>query len=167
MSTKSVMIIDKSKYMREILKLLFSKNNYTVFEADDELKAVAVTANQKPQLILMALSFDRHNKYSMVKKLKNINRCIIIAYSDAISKTDVVAGFIATIDDILLRPWQQQERLFKYFILSPVEIRRGLLYPQGKFAPPASAKTGTTEQPATDPGYIEGGIIRWKMKAAN
>ena len=74
---------------------------------------------------------------------------------------------IASIDDILLKPLQQQERLFKYFILSPVEIRRGLLYQQGKFAPPASAKPGVQEQPVADPGYIEGGIIRWQLKAAN
>lgn len=168
MSGRSVMILDKSKYMREILKLLFSKNNYAVYEADDEIKAVAITANQKPQIILMALSFDRHNKHTLVKKLKTINHSIVIAYSDTIYRSDVVESFIATTDDILLKPWQQQERLFKYFILSPVEIRQGVLYPQGKLTPPAAAKTTVEAKPqAGEPGYIEGGIIRWQLKKAN
>jgi CheY-like chemotaxis protein len=153
--------------MREILKLLFTRNNFTVYEADDEIKAVAVTANQKPQIILMSLSFDRHNKFSLVKKLKAMNRCIVIAYSDTIYRNDVVAGFIATIDDILLKPWQQQERLFKYFLLSPVEIRQGILYPQGKFAPPTNVNQETSRQHSGNPGYIEGGTIRWRLKEAN
>ncbi len=165
MSAKSVIIIDRSKYVRELLKLLFTKNNCKVYEADDEIKAVAVTANQKPQIIMMSLSFDRHNNFSLVKKLKNLNRCTVIAYSDTVSRSDVVAGFVATVDDILLKPWQQQERLFKYFIFSPGDVRRGLLYPQGKITPPQNAKA--FQSTAGDPGYIEGGIFRWPLKKAN
>ncbi|MCL6610838.1 MAG: response regulator [Peptococcaceae bacterium] len=124
MSGKNILIIDQSLFMRITIKVLLWNKGFNILEADSQTKAVTVTVNNKPGLILMSLEFAKQNRMKLVRTLKNLHRCPVIVYSDVITKADVISSFTASVDDILLSPLQQRERLFRYFTHTPSQIRR-------------------------------------------
>lgn len=160
---KKVIIIDQSLFMRTTIKILLLNKGCDIFEADEESKAVTMTVNKKPTFILMSLGFAKQNKMRFVKTLKNLHRCPVIIYSNVVTREDIAASFIASADDLILRPLQQGDRLIRYLLLSPVDIRRYYLNgPEVKELQFNQSQDWNTE---SHPPVREGGNINWDLEA--
>jgi len=160
---KKVIIIDQSLFMRTTIKILLLSKGCDIFEADEESKAVTMTVNKKPTFILMSLGFAKQNKMRFVKTLKNLHRCPVIIYSNVVTREDIAASFIASADDLILRPLQQGDRLIRYLVLSPVDIRRYYLNgPEVKELQFNQSQDWNTE---SHPPVREGGNINWDLEA--
>ena len=163
---KKVVIIDHSLFMRTTIKILLMGKGCDIFEADEESKAVTMTVNKKPSFILMSLAFAKQNKMKFVKTLKTLHKCPVILYSNAITKEDILQSFSANVDDLILKPLQQGDRLGRYFLLAPTEIRRYYLT--------ASANSETNMEFSANKGWTpsktvsvrEGGRMKWDRKAS-
>ncbi|MCL6478053.1 MAG: response regulator [Peptococcaceae bacterium] len=163
MPKESIVIIDRSLFMRTTIRILLWKKGCSILEADNETSAVTLIVNKKPLLVLMAMDFARQNKMKFVRTLKNIHKCPVIIYGDIVTRTDVITGFKASVDDFLLNPLQQKERLIQYFTHTPSDIRRKRLY----------GHTGELEFNQAK-GWIpkdrlpvrEGGLMSWERAGA-
>ena len=159
---KKVVIIDHSLFMRTTMRILLLSKDCEIFEADEESLAVTMTVNKKPSFILMSLGFAKQNKMKFVKTLKNIHKCPIIIYANAITKDEVLQSFSASADDILLKPLQQGERLGNYFLLAPGEIRRQ--YMSSHRRRELEFNNGKGWNPSTEAPVREGGRMKWGRK---
>ncbi len=161
MSPMILLIIDQSLFMRTTIKVLLWKKGCNILEADNQTKAVTFTVNNKPDLILMSLEFAKQNRMKFVRTLKNLHRCPVIIYGDMITRKDVISGFTASVDDILLNPLQQRERLVLYFSHTPSQIRRKQV---GGHVTALQFKPGKTVAAVAVP-VREGGLMPWERQA--
>ena len=145
------------------MKILLLGKNCEIFEADEESMAVTMIVNKKPSFILLSLGFAKQNKMKFVKTLKNIHKCPVIIYANSITKEDVLQSFSANADDILLKPLQQGERLGRYFLLAPGEIRK--YYMSNHRRRELEFNNGKGWNPSTEVPVREGGRMRWGRKA--
>jgi PleD family two-component response regulator len=160
---KKVVIIDHSLFMRTTIKILLLSKGCDIFEADEESKAVTMTVNKRPALILMSLGFAKQNKMKFVKTLKNLHKCPVILYANDITKEDVIQSFSASADDIVLKPLQQGDRLGRYFLLAPGEIRK--YYMANERRKDLEFNSGKGWNPSTEAPVREGGRMKWDRKA--
>lgn len=160
---KKVVIIDHSLFMRTTMRILLLGKNCEIFEADEESKAVTMTVNKRPSFILMSLGFAKQNKMKFVKTLKNIYKCPVIIYANTITREDILQSFSASADDIILKPLQQGERLSRYFILTPGEIRR--YYLSSHRRKELEFSNGKGWNPSQEAPVREGGRMKWDRKA--
>lgn len=162
-SPKNVVVIDHSLFMRTTIKILLLSKGCDIFEADEESKAVTITVNKRPGLILMSLGFAKQNKMKFVKTLKNLHKCPIIIYANAITREDVLQSYSASVDDIVLKPLQQGERLGRYFLLAPGEIRKFYLSSARRTDVEFNSANGWN--PSKEAPVREGGRMKWERKA--
>ncbi|MFZ5643337.1 MAG: response regulator [Bacillota bacterium] len=161
-----VVIIDHSLFMRTTIKILLMGKGCDIFEADEESKAVTLTVNKKPSFILMSLGFAKQNKMKFVKTLKTLHKCPVILYSNAITKEDILQSFSASVDDLLLKPLQQGDRLGRYFLLAPAEIRRYYLAAGANRETNLEFSENRGWTPPKNTSVREGGRMKWDRKAS-
>ncbi|MFZ5596219.1 MAG: response regulator [Bacillota bacterium] len=160
---KKVIIIDQSNFMRTTIKILLFSKGCDIYEADEETKAVSLTANKKPGLILMSLGFAKLNRMKLVNTLKNLHKCPVILYSNIITREDVILSYKSSADDVLLKPLQQCDRMVRYFLLTPSEVRRHYLHRKGE----VNIEFNLTRDwnPKSKAPVREGGRMKWDRKS--
>ncbi|KJS17775.1 MAG: hypothetical protein VR69_03275 [Peptococcaceae bacterium BRH_c4b] len=118
------LIIDYNHITRYNLKSSLWKIGCKVYESETESEAVTTIVTQNPGLVLLSLESGRPNVVEIIRKIKELHDCLLIVYSDTVTKDDLVECYSASADEILVNPCSQVERLFKYFSSSVPEVRR-------------------------------------------
>lgn len=164
MAAVNLLIIDYSLFMRATIKVLLWEKGVNILEADNQTKAVTIAVNTRPSLILMSMQFAKQNRMKFIRTLKNLHRCPVIIYGDIITRSDVISGFTASVDDILLNPLQQKERLALYFNYSPSQVRRK------QTGIPVTKVEFKTRKPGPASGSVPlrtGGVMPWEREGVN
>jgi CheY-like chemotaxis protein len=68
---KTVLIIEDDPYNRELEKELFEESGYTVLEAEDAEKGIAIAEDEKPDLIVLDFQLPRISGLQALENLKH------------------------------------------------------------------------------------------------
>lgn len=111
----AVVIVDKSELMRNTLKNMIIGNRYVIHEAIDETGAINIALRYNPDIFFVSME---NNQYwpGLVQNLKEKRECTVVAYSTGITRDAVAQAYFAGVDDILVNPQNQKERVEKYII---------------------------------------------------
>lgn len=99
--------------MRNTFKGLLSRKQCDIYEAGDESSALKQVSAHRPKVVFVSME----SKYwpGLVQKLKE-HDCIVVAYCNRVTSDALASAFFAGVDDILVNPLEQKERVEKYLI---------------------------------------------------
>ncbi|MCL5058314.1 MAG: hypothetical protein M1130_10085 [Actinobacteria bacterium] len=112
-----VVIVDKCEIMRNTLKSMIVGNMYVIHEAIDETGAINIALRHNPRIIFVSME-DNQYWPGLVQNLKRNSECTVVAYSTGITRDAVAQAYFAGVDDILVNPQNQKERVEKYIMKS-------------------------------------------------
>jgi len=79
------------------------------FEKEDEIITFIVI--QKPKIVFVSLEFAKNDDFKLLHRIKELHDCMLIVYAEEISKADLVRCMNASVNDVLIKPCIQLERL--------------------------------------------------------
>src|SRR6185436_13914419 len=111
MPPQRILIVDDNETNRDILEARLTANGYDVLHAEDGENALAVTRQQRPDLILLDIMMPKVDGIEVCRRLKSDPAFavipIILVTAKADSK-DVVMGLEAGADEYLTKPIDQR-----------------------------------------------------------
>ena len=111
MSGECVLVIDDEEAIRRFLRVALNGQSYKVIEAATGKDGIAVTAAQKPDVILLDLGLPDIDGLEVIKLLRQSTQTPIIILSVRGSENDKVAALNAGADDYLSKPFGMGELL--------------------------------------------------------
>ncbi len=117
----NVVIVDRSNSMRSSLKVLISNRQCDVYEARDESSALEQVSAHHPKVIFISMEYS--DWPGLVRELKK-HDCTVVAYCNRITRDALASAYFAGVDDILVNPLKQRERVEKLLFRM---LRRGLV----------------------------------------
>ena len=90
---KTILIIEDDPYNRELEKALFEAAGYTVLEAEDAEKGIAIAEDEKPDLIVLDYQLPRISGIQALEILKNNRKtreipCVFVTASATDNQTE-------------------------------------------------------------------------------
>lgn len=129
-----IVIVDKCELMRNTLKSMIVGNMYVIHEAIDETGALNIALLHNPRIVFVSME-DNQYWPSLVQNLKRKSECTVVAYSTGITRDAVALAYFAGVDDILVNPRNQKERVENYIMKSEgVNSDRYYKFPNHKSA---------------------------------
>ncbi|MFZ5634003.1 MAG: hypothetical protein ACOY40_14260 [Bacillota bacterium] len=107
----SILIIDSNSTSRYKLKLCLWKLGCMVYESGEKAEIITFIVLHKPKIVFISLAFIKEYSFDLLYKIKELNDCLLVVYTDEISKTDLMCCIEASVDRVLLDPCSQFERL--------------------------------------------------------
>ncbi len=107
MKNKCILLVDDDEDIIEFLKYNLSKNNYTVFTANNGQDAIEVALKEKPDIIVLDIMMDGMDGIQVCEKIKEIgkiNDSLIMFLSARGEDYTQIAGFDAGADDFVTKP---------------------------------------------------------------
>lgn len=110
-----MVIVDKSRCMRNNLKAMISKHCSNIHEAGDEFGALGLALAHHPRIVF--ISMENNNYWpDLVQTLKKKINCPVVVYTTKITRDSMASAYFAGVDDILVNPVNQAERIEKYIL---------------------------------------------------
>lgn len=110
MNTKPrVLIIDDEKAIGRMLRLCLEQEGYEVLEAATGREGVALTANQRPDVIVLDLGLPDMDGLAVLKSLREWSRTPVLVLSVKQDTDDKVAALDLGADDYLTKPFHAAE----------------------------------------------------------
>lgn len=104
-----VLVVDDEELIRNVIKEYSSYEGYTIFEAEDGIKALDIIDNNDIDVIVLDImmpKLDGFSTYKEIKKRKNIPTIILSARNE---EYDKLFGFELGVDDYLTKPFSPKE----------------------------------------------------------
>lgn len=108
----SVVIVDSCDFMRRVLKNMILGHNFQILEATGADDALSLAASHNPKVVFVSMEGIK-NWPNLVKCIKSRGACRVVAYSAGITRDAVASAFFAGVDEILVSPQNQKERVEK------------------------------------------------------
>lgn len=112
----TILVVDDEKEIREMLKQIFTLENYMVYTAKDGKEALEkVTAIESGQtvsgfsLILLDVNMPEMDGYEVCSRIREFVSCPILFLTARIEEEDKVRGFRAGGDDYIEKPFSMVE----------------------------------------------------------
>jgi class 3 adenylate cyclase/CheY-like chemotaxis protein len=105
-----ILVVDDNESNRDILVTRLTTHGYELLQASDGEAALAVTAERRPDLILLDVMMPKLDGFEVCRRLKEDNTLPlipIILVTARGSPEDVIAGFEAGADEYLTKPVAQ------------------------------------------------------------
>ena len=109
MSGRTVLVVDDEPMLRNLLCRLLEMEGYKVLEAGDGLTALAVVANEKPDLVLLDVMLPERNGFDVLGDLRRTNDIPVILVSALAEEGDRVVGLRLGADDYITKPFSSAE----------------------------------------------------------
>jgi len=137
-----ILVADDNETNRHILQLRLKANGYEVLHAGDGEQALAVTREQRPDLILLDIMMPKLDGTEVCKRLKadpELPFTPIILVTAKASSGDVVEGLEAGADEYLTKPVDQKALVARVKALLRIKERHDAANPAVKPAPATGA----------------------------
>lgn len=108
---KNILLIDSNPTNRYHLKYNLWQLDCVVHELEQEDEIITFVVIQKPKIVFVSLAFAKNDDFKLLHKIRKFNDCMLIVYTEEISKADLVRCINAPVTDVLLKPCIQLERL--------------------------------------------------------
>jgi len=109
MSNKlSVLVIEDSRLIQELVKAVLSKAGYEVFQADSGESGLALVVKHRPDVVLidvlLAGAMDGLAVCHEIRSMSGIDKTPILIMSSLAQEGDLAAGKLYGADDYLVKP---------------------------------------------------------------
>ena len=123
---QTILIIEDEAYYRSMIKEYLEDRGYKVVEASDGNQALAATAAQPPDLILLDVIMPGMDGFQVCQRLKNVEKLKdvpVIFITAKMEPEDIVKGFDAGAVDYLTKPFNSRELISR--IKTHLELKAG------------------------------------------
>jgi two-component system KDP operon response regulator KdpE len=106
-----ILVVDDETALRRFLSVSLSANGYRCLEAENAEQALALTAGQNPDLILLDLGLPDGSGIEVTRRVREWSRTPIIVISARGQETDKIEALDAGADDYVTKPFGVGELL--------------------------------------------------------
>ena len=100
-----ILTVDDEMGIDSFFYEFFTVRNYEVFNAQNGKDAIAITKKEKPRIILLDINMRGMNGIETLKKIKEINKDIIVIMVTGVKDDDVInEALSAGADDYITKP---------------------------------------------------------------
>ncbi len=113
---KTILVIDDTKELVEMLKTLLSVKSYKIIAAYDGEEGISKAQSEFPDLILLDVALPKYSGFTVCKKLKasvEYNKIPIIMLTAQSTDEDKFLGFQLGADAYITKPFNSNELLQK------------------------------------------------------
>jgi two-component system, OmpR family, phosphate regulon response regulator PhoB len=111
-SSKTILVIEDEAPIRELLRLILSQGGFKMMEAENSQTALALLANELPDLILLDWMLPGISGLEIARSLKNTEKyqdIPIIMLTARAAEDNKVKGLEAGADDYIVKPFSPRE----------------------------------------------------------
>jgi len=111
--TRTILVVEDQKNVQRLITDFLSGQGYDVVNAYDGRKALEITEQKQPDLILLDIMMPRMDGYQFIKQLRRESNIPVIMITAKRSESDVVRGFELGADDYITKPFRMQVLLMR------------------------------------------------------
>ena len=110
----NILVVEDDKHTRKLLETILRREGYSVFKAEDGLKALEVLEDHHIDLIILDIMMPNMDGYEFAKELRDSGCIIPILMATAKHlPEDKKKGFIVGTDDYMTKPIDIEEMLLR------------------------------------------------------
>lgn len=110
----SILVVEDDKHARKLLETILKKQGYSVFTAEDGIKAMEMLDNQHIDLIILDVMMPNMDGFELAKELREGGSMIpILMVTAKHLQEDKKKGFIVGADDYMTKPIDTEEMLLR------------------------------------------------------
>ena len=110
----NILVVEDDKNARRLLEAVLKREQYSVFTAEDGIKALELLESQHIDLIILDIMMPNMDGYEFVKEIRSSNSMIPILMATAKHlPEDKKRGFIVGTDDYMTKPIDTEEMLLR------------------------------------------------------
>ena len=126
MSQATVMFIDDSATMREVVKIAFRRENIDVVAFPDANSALTQMEQQTPDLVITDVIMPERDGYEVCQHIKQhpkLNKTPVILMSGVVNRAVAEKAFAVKAAELIRKPFQPQDLVTRVkHLLSPSEV---------------------------------------------
>jgi len=110
--SRTVLIVDDEKSLRDALEMTFSREGYTVLQAGDGPEALETAREQLPDVVLLDVMMPGMDGYEVCKRLRSHYRTRhipVILLTAKGTEEDKLEGLQGGANDYMVKPWNKRE----------------------------------------------------------
>lgn len=120
----NVLIAEDEKDIRNLLKLQFEQEGYSVFAVNDGIEALETLQNKSIDLAVLDVMMPRLDGFNLLRKIRQTSNIPVIFLTARGDDMDKVLGLGIGADDYLVKPFSMTELLAR----AAAQLRRNLEY---------------------------------------
>ncbi|NEW09202.1 response regulator transcription factor [Paenibacillus sp. SYP-B3998] len=109
----NILVVDDDVHIRELLRFLFSKEGYTVFEADNGEQASLIMEAEQVHLAVVDVMMPVKDGLALCSEIREHFDIPVILLTAKGELEDKEKGFISGTDDYMVKPFEPKELLFR------------------------------------------------------
>ena len=108
---KKVLIVDDAIFMRNTLKLMLEKNNFSIVGmAEDGEDAITKFVELKPEIITLDITMPRKSGLEALKEIRNLDKNVKIVMITAMGQESMVKeAIISGANNFIVKPFKEQK----------------------------------------------------------
>lgn len=110
---QTILIIEDEERIRNLLSMYLRREKYEVFEADNGEDGLALTNENKYDLIILDLMLPNMDGITVAQKIREIQITPILMLTARDSENDRIDGFEAGADDYVVKPFSPRELVLR------------------------------------------------------
>lgn len=111
MMTKTILIVDDNKNLRNLLNKFLTQEGFRVVTADNGQNALYAARYEKPDLILLDIMMPEMDGYEFIRAFRKEKDTPVILLTAKLEESDKVAGLELGADDYITKPFGMKELL--------------------------------------------------------
>lgn len=109
-----ILVVDDDKHTRLLFRTVLESENYTVFTAENGVKALDVMEAEHIDLVVLDIMMPELDGYEFTRLLREINNTLpVLMVSAKQLPSDKKKGFLAGTDDYMTKPVDEDEFLLR------------------------------------------------------
>jgi len=113
-----ILVVEDNKNLRKLMTTYLKKNNYETLEAGDGEEALDIIDRNHVDLIITDIMMPNMDGYELAKELRGANYTLpILAVTAKESIDDKREGFLAGVDDYMVKPVDMDEMVLRVGVL--------------------------------------------------
>lgn len=105
----NILIVEDEQDIRELLEIHLSKEGYTIFTAEDDMKALNTFENKDIDIALLDVMIPKIDGFKVLKKIRETSEIPVIFITAREEESDKILGLGLGADDYVLKPFSPIE----------------------------------------------------------
>ena len=106
---QTLLIVDDEPQIRELLKIYFSKEGFTIAEAGDGVEAIRKVVEVKPNLVILDIMMPVLDGIEVCRQIRKFSQVPIIMLTARAEDEDRIMGLELGADDYITKPFNPRE----------------------------------------------------------